>query len=330
MNSKTQRRLMRLLGPLLLILVIVKLPDRQALISQVGAAFGWELLLAVALNLAALWLKVVRWRALLQTRRISYDFKAAWLAFTAVLYVGLLTPGRVGDVLRVKYLRANTGAGYADGLASIAVDRVCDLYVLLGFVALGVARFSQALVGDLGRVTWLGVAMCSLLPLIVLVPGVSDSLMRALWSKLAKHDRSGEGMDRFLSSLRTQATRGAPLAVPLTVAAFVVNYVQGWLVVRAMGLNLEFIDVVALLALASLLSLVPISVSGVGVRELLFSVIFPFLGQTAQSGVGYGLLIFAVIYVPLVVYGFVSWQIAPLPLSDPTSVEPKANHRDPL
>lgn len=329
MNSKTKRRLLRLLGPLLLVLVIVKLPDRDALITQVSAAFGWELLLAVALNLVAIWLKVVRWRGLLATRQISYGFKPAWLAFTAVLYVGLLTPGRVGDVLRVKYLRAATGASYADGLASIAVDRICDIYVLLGFVAMGVARFSQALVGDLGRVTWIGVALCSLAPLIVLVPGVSDSIMRVTWSKLAKHDAAGDGMDRFLASLRTQAMRGAPLAVPLTVAAFVVNYVQGWLVIRAMGLNLGFIDVVALLALASLFSLVPISVSGVGVRELLFSVVFPTLGQTPQSGVSYGLLIFAVIYVPLVAYGFVSWQVAPLPLSEPTTVELNAQRTHP-
>ncbi len=316
MNSKTKRRILRLLGPVLLIVVVVKLPDHSALAHQVGAAFGWQLVVAVLLNAAALWCKVQRWRGLLKTRGIRYSFRQAWVAFTAVLYVGLLTPGRIGDILRVRYLRANTGASYADGLASIAVDRICDIYVLLAFVAIGVARFSEALVGELGRVTWLGVLLCALAPLLVLVPGVADRAMKAIYQKLAKHDVAGDGMDRFLGSLRTQTVRGAPLAVPLTSAAFLVNYVQGWLIVEAMGLDLEFMDVVALLALASLSSLVPISVSGVGVRELLFSVIFPFLGQDAQSGVGYGLLVFAVIYLPLVVYGFFSWQLSPLPLDD--------------
>jgi uncharacterized protein (TIRG00374 family) len=321
MNSKTKRFLLRLLGPLLLIVVIAKLPDPAALWTHVQDALGWEVAAAVVLNLLAVLLKVVRWRGLLATRDIVYPLSKAWSAFTAVLYVGLLTPGRIGDVLRVRYLRAATGASYADGLASIAVDRISDIYVLLGFVAFGVARFSEALVHELGRLTWIGVALCALAPLFLLIPGLADRLMRTAWQKLSKHDRAGDGMDRFLSSLRTQSVRGAPRAVPLTALAFVVNYVQGWLVVSAMGLSISFFDVVALMALASLLSLIPVSVSGVGVRELLFSVVFPFLGESAEAGVGYGLVVFAVIYVPLVAYGFVSWQLSPLPLDDPTWVK---------
>lgn len=321
MNSTTKRRILRLLGPLLLLVVLIKVPDHAALWDQLRLAFGWELVLAIALNALAVLFKVVRWRALLATRGISYSFKRAWLAFTAVLYIGLLTPGRIGDVLRVKYLRHDAGVSYSDGLASIAVDRIADLYVLLAFVAIGVVRFSHALVGDLGRVTWTFVALCTLAPLVVLAPGVADRVMRALYQRFAKHDATGDGMDRFLTSLRTQSVKGAGAAIPLTVAAFVVNYVQGWLVVRAMGLDLDWLDVVSLMSLASLLSLVPVSVSGVGVRELLFSVIFPVLGQEAQSGVGYGLLIFAIIYLPLVVCGFISWQIAPVPLNSPEASE---------
>ncbi len=318
MNSKTKRLLLRLLGPLLLVVVIVRLPDPTALWSHARAALGWELALAILLNLLSVLLKVLRWQSLLATRNIVFSLGKAWTAFTAVLYVGLLTPGRIGDVLRVKYLRSATGASYADGLASIAVDRICDIYVLLGFVAFAVARFSDALMhDDLGRITWLGVALSTFAPLLLLVPGLADKVMKAVYQRLAKHDPSGSGMERFLSSLRTQSVRGAPKAVPLTAAAFVVNYVQGWLVVSAMGLHIGFWDVAALMALASLLSLVPISVSGVGVRELLFAVIFPFLGQSPEAGVGYGLVLFSAIYVPLVLYGFVSWQLNPLPLDEP-------------
>ncbi len=322
MNSNSKRRLLRLLGPALLVVVILKLPDPARLLEVVSHAFGWQVALAIALNVLAIHFKVIRWRGLLATRRITYSLRKAWQAFTAVLYIGLLTPGRIGDVLRVRYLRADTGASYADGLASIAVDRICDVYVLLGFVSIAVARFSEALVGNLARVTWLGVALCALAPLVFLIPGVSDRAMRALYAKVSRHDAEGDGMQRFLQSLRTQSFKGAPMAVPVTAAAFLVNHLQAWLVAQAMGLHLSFLDVVSLMALATLLSLVPVSVSGVGVRELLFSVVFPFLGETDESGVGYGLLIFAVIYLPLVAAGFVVWQIAPLPLAEPSGAKP--------
>jgi glycosyltransferase 2 family protein len=317
MTSRTSKNLLRLLGPVLLIGVLYKLPDRGALWGQFQSALGWQLAVALLLNLLITYVKVLRWRRLLLTQSIDYPVGKAWTAFTAVLYVGLLTPGRVGDVLRIKYLRQDTGASYSDGLASIAVDRICDLYVLLGFVALGIATLSTALVGELAQVTWIGVGVAAIAPLLVLVPGVADKLMKAVYKRIAKQDT--EGVERFLSSLRAQALRGASVAVPLTVLAFGINYVQGWLIASAMQVSLSFLDVVAVLSLASLFSLVPVSVSGVGVRELLFSVLFPFLGHSAQSGVGFGLLVFAVMYLPLVVYGFFSWQLSPLPLGESPS-----------
>ena len=43
------------------------------------------------------------------------------------------------------------------------------------------------------------------------------------------------------------------------------------------------------------------------------TMIFPSLGFSASDGVGFGLLVFVVIYVGLTLKGFVSWQIAPPP-----------------
>lgn len=92
-----------------------------------------------------------------------------------------------------------------------------------------------------------------------------------------------------------------------------VNYLQGWLIARAMGLPMTFLDATCLLAIASLLGLLPISVSGVGVRELFFALAFPMLGFAAAEGVTFGLLVFLVIYLVIVAIGFVSWQVAPPP-----------------
>jgi uncharacterized membrane protein YbhN (UPF0104 family) len=74
----------------------------------------------------------------------------------------------------------------------------------------------------------------------------------------------------------------------------------------------------SMMAIASLLGLIPISVSGVGVREGLFALVFPALGFGVEEGVGLGLLIFATMYLAPVMVGFVSWQVAPPP-SGPTA-----------
>jgi uncharacterized membrane protein YbhN (UPF0104 family) len=306
------RALVRLLGPALLVLVIARTPDRGAIVRAVAGASVWPLLLAVAVNVLNIHLKVVRWQAILRVRGIRYGTGRAWLAFLTSLYLGMLTPGRVGDVLRAQYLRRDLDVPYAEGIASVVVDRICDLYVLVVFVAVGGVRYAPVLAGGLAWVTWIGVAVTALGPLALLVPGVAEAVLGRAFARLSP-EAGAAGLARFLEAVRAQVGRPLLFTLPVTVATFAVNYAQGWLIAHAIGLPMTLVDATCLLAIASLLSLLPISVSGMGVRELFFSLAFPMLGFTPADGVTFGLLVFFVIYLVIVAIGFVGWQIAPPP-----------------
>ncbi|WP_437545334.1 lysylphosphatidylglycerol synthase transmembrane domain-containing protein [Sorangium sp. So ce367] len=318
MSRAALRALVRLIGPLLLVLVVVRMDDRDAVLGAVVSASAGPLALAAALNVLNIHLKVVRWDALLRARGIVYPLRRAWSAYATSLYVGMLTPGRVGDLLRIRYLRHDLGVPYAEGLATVVMDRLCDLYVLAAFVAVGVARYSAVIAGRLAWLTWGGIALTVLAPLVLLIPGLAERLLLTFSRKLAKDpSESAEpgAASRFLVALRAHVGRGLLFTLPVTVATFVVNFAQGYLIARALGVPLSLFDVTCLLAIANLLGLLPISIAGVGVREFFFSLVFPSLGFTAEHGVSFGLLIFAVIYLIVVAVGFVSWQLAPPPTS---------------
>ncbi len=321
MRRTAVRALVRLVGPLLLAVVILRIDDRGAVLDVLASASAAPLVLAAALNLVNIHLKVVRWDALLRARGIHYPLGRAWASFLTSLYVGMLTPGRVGDVLRIRYLRHDLGVPYAEGLASVVMDRLCDLYVLAAFVAVGVAHYSAVIAGRLAWLTWGGIALTVLAPLVLLIPGLAERLMLAVSGKFVKEPAAGAepgATRRFLVALRAHVGRGLWVALPVTMATFIVNFVQGYLLARALGLPLSLFDTTCLLAIANLLSLLPISIAGVGVRELFFSLVFPSLGFTAEHGVSFGLLVFAVIYLTVAALGFVSWQIAPPPTAPAT------------
>lgn len=316
-----KKTLIRLVGPIILVVLVLRIGDTGAILSALAGADLRFLGAALLLNFACNHFKVLRFTALLRRAGVEYPKKRAWLTFLSSIYVGMLTPGRVGDVLRVQYLRHDVRMPYAEGLALVVMDRICDLYVLVGFVALGVARFSQVLAGRLGVVMWAGVALTALGPLVLLIPGIAEGLMQRVYERIAR-EPSGTGLSRFLSALRFQVSPALASSVLLTLAAFLVNYAQGWLIARALHLDIALYDVVCLLAIASLLGLLPISISGVGVRELFFALVFPVLGYSPETGVSFGLLVFLTIYVALVALGFVAWQIAPPQAGDPD--EPSA------
>jgi uncharacterized membrane protein YbhN (UPF0104 family) len=312
MKRRAAGWLVRLVGPALLLVVIARMGNPGAIVSAVRAATLLPLAAAVLLNVVNIHLKVVRWQAILRVRGIAYGTGPAWLAFLTSLYLGMLTPGRVGDVLRARYLKYELDVPYAEGIASVVVDRLCDLYVLAVFVSLGAVRYAPVLGGGLGWLTWAGVAATVVLPLVIFVPGIADGLLGAAFARLTP-DNDRASVTRFLEAVRANVGRPLLVTLPLTLATFIVNYVQGWLIARSMGLGMSLYDATCLLAIASLLGLLPVSVSGVGVRELFFSVAFPLLGFGAADGITFGLLVFFVIYLVIVAIGFVSWQIAPPP-----------------
>jgi hypothetical protein len=304
------RWLLRLLGPALLVLIVARLDDPAAIGRLFASAHPGWLGLALAVNFVAIHLKVVRWQVMLRARGIDYSTKNAWLAFSSSLYLAMTTPGRVGDVLRVQYLKHDVGASYAEGLASVVRDRLTDLYVLVGFVAIAMVRYSPVIAGDLWMLSWAVVAATVLGPLVLLVPGLAERVMTRAWARLARDPDAG-GLSRFLAALRAQVSRTLVVTLPLTVVSFLVGFGQGWLAARALGIPISFFDAVCLLAVANLMGLLPISMSGVGIREAFFAVVFPAIALSATQGVAFGLFVFFVVYVALAVIGFISWQIKP-------------------
>jgi len=303
-----------------LVVVIARIDEPAELWRSVVSVAGWPLAAALALDAVTVYLKTERWRVLLASRGQHYRLGRALGAFLASLYLGVLTPGRVGDVLRVQYLRHDLDMPYAEGLAVVVMDRLCDIYVLLGFTAVGVAHFTGVLAGRLAWVSWAAVVVVAVAPLALLVPRLAGRLMRRLYSRLAPAEHAG-GLDRFLRALRAQLGRGLLWAVPLTVTTFLVNYGQGWLLARALGLSISYYEVMCMLAVTSLLGLLPVSVAGVGVREAFLALVFPSLGLRQADGVAFGMLVLVVIYLAFVAIGAVAWQLAPPPVGSGASPE---------
>ncbi len=294
--------------------MLARLQGAGAVLAELDLADIVPITVAMLLNALNYYFKVLRWDVLLAARGYTYSRLRAWTSFLSSGYVGLMTPGRVGDLLRTQYLRHDLGVPYADGLALLTIDRLCDLYVLLAFAGVGIVFFGAALTGDLARVLWLGVAATALGPLLLLMPGTLRKVAGVIYRKLPGEPDIA-GFDRFLAGLKRQRLHHIVRAVFWTVLAFAINYGQGYMLAVALGLDLGVFDVVCLLAVSSLLGLLPISISGLGVRELFFSLAFPLLGYSADAGVIYGLGVFFIIYVAAVAMGFISWQIAPPPVA---------------
>jgi uncharacterized protein (TIRG00374 family) len=105
------------------------------------------------------------------------------------------------------------------------------------------------------------------------------------------------------------------IAIFFTVIAYALFFGQCFLLARGMKLEVPFLTICFAVALGSLVTLIPISISGLGTRE---AAMIAYLGQydvSPEVSLGYSLLVFVTFYLAGGIIGAIAWFIKPAPLT---------------
>jgi hypothetical protein len=310
-------RWLRYLGiPLLAVMIWIAGPaDLWAVARETRP--GW-IALAFLLNLPALGLKAFRWWLMVRWQGMRLSFGRAYLAYYSALLVGFLTPGRVGEMVKAFTLKRECGVTFGRGFSSVLADRLFDLYLLLMLGAVGFVRFS--FVDDIGG--WGGFALaCAalLVPLFFL----RESSARWLGRRLAalpllrrKRELILGKVDDFAGGLTALTPPRIALCALLTVAAYVLFFVQCMMCAWALGFTLDWVDLVLMMAATNLIGFISPFISNIGTREIALTsflalVTPPFPMETA---VAWGMVQFLVFFFGGGLIGFICWQISPMGL----------------
>jgi uncharacterized protein (TIRG00374 family) len=309
------RKLIRLAGPVLFVFILYRI-DLSRLAETIAAIRPHFVLAALLLYPCLILLKTWRWRLLLRQQGVNYGLGSAFVAYNSSLAVGYVTPGRLGEFVKALYLRQDEGLPLGYAFSSVLLDRILDLYLLLMTAGLGIVLVAAP--GYLFAPSLFVLAAAALGPLVVLVPSVSRRLTALVTRATSRlmGGSLGEQLNRSLASFqRGMEQLVTPrLLVPLvcTVVAYLVFYSQCYLGALALGLPVAYLYTAYCVSLASLLALLPVSISGLGVREATFIALLSPLGIAAEAAVTYSLLILLVFNVFGGAIGALSWFLKPV------------------
>lgn len=317
MSSRAPRRrplgrAIRLVGLLLLAVLLVRIDLRRtaAILSEVHLL---PLLLAVLANVPQLGLKAVRWWYLLRLQGVPYRARRAMLAYLASVYVGILTPGRLGEFVKALYVKQDAGVSVGKGMSSVLVDRLFDLYALIGAGAYGLVVFARLVTLPDWALALVGLGV--LASLAALLPCTGRLALRALAVlPLVRRQRGrlAAQVEGFYASLARLAGPRLLPAVAGTAAAHAILYTQCYLLAIALNLPLRFGFVLFAMAVVNLVNLLPVTVSGLGTREATLTLLFGSVGLGPEVAVAYSALVFLTFYIAAGVAGAVAWTAAPL------------------
>jgi uncharacterized protein (TIRG00374 family) len=283
----------RSLGFVLLAALLLSVGPRRLGAVLAAADGGWLALAAPGFLLFTL-AKALRWFALLRQGGIRYPLGRALAVYQASAFLAFVTPGRVGDLAKVAYLRRDLGTPWAAGVASTLADRALDLAVLacIGAAALAVA----APAGPLRAALLAGLAFAAALAPVLVAPRFQRAVARGL-ARVSLGGRASGALRRPLERLAEELERlWSPRLLPLalvTAAGFTSLFAGAFGLARAFGLPIGFATTAYAVAASSLVTLLPVSVSGIGTRDAALVVLLAPHGVGTPEALSFSLAYFA-------------------------------------
>jgi uncharacterized membrane protein YbhN (UPF0104 family) len=292
------RRLLPVVGIGLLVWILSGL-DGSALAASFSG-LPWVVLAAAAGAFASnLAVKAFRWHRMLRGQGMALPLAASGPAYLSGLFYGLVTFGRLGEVMRVDVLVAR-GAPMGRALSSVLFERGLDVLVLmvvgggLGAAVLADPRWGGLAAGAV-VVGFVGGAA-------ILRHGLtSGSENRTGWfpSRILRTALGrrllGGGRD-LLSGLR-ELLRASVVAETLAWTALAWTLYFSCIAIVAAGLGVPVgATLFAAASLAALTTLLPITYQGLGTRELVFPAVLGLAGVAFEDAVALSLIHFGVMF----------------------------------
>jgi glycosyltransferase 2 family protein len=283
------------LSVLLIAAVLWQTSPRKIADAATALSVPW-FLLALAINLVAVLVMTERWRVLLVARgRREPGF--GWLLETTLvsLLLGQVLPTAVGgDAVKAIDLARRTGAR-AESISSVLVDRILGLGALVLLAAAGAASGGAGFGGSTVLAIEIGVGLVCALSLAVLFSVRARRALRPL-RPVARKLRIEGPLRALYEGLHAYRAHPAALAwvFVLALAAQLLRVITVAVLVRGMSLDVGFGTLLLLCPVLFLVTIVPISLNGVGLREATFVVVLASVDVAREDAFVLGLAFFAV------------------------------------
>jgi len=259
---------------------------------------------AVALSIPLALIKGIRWQILLRNYDIELSFRDSTSMYATGMVLSAVTPGRVGDMVKIVML-IKKGCGIGKAIASNIFDRLFDLAFVLLVGYGGMWYFSQNFTSQLQIV--------NIIFVIVLVLLVVLAFKRQLIKKLAMRlipdqyrSAAIESWNEIISGFLKSRTRRIFWLILWTIVFWLVQFSAIYLCGLALEVDVSFIYLSACAAVAMVLSLLPITVAGVGTRDTIYILLLGQIGIARQQSLALSSLVLVVFLVNCVVFYLIS------------------------
>lgn len=308
-------KLPMLLGVVIFALILWQsnLPEIIRRLAGINIAF---FLSALAFGFSTILVNAFKWRLLVNSFGKKYGYRKAVGTWMTGFTAGAVTPGRLGDFLRAFYARKEAGLELGKSLSTVAADRVADLLALFLLAFLGIFSvltglstlpLESGLLYTLAAVFLVFMALIALLTkkekTRALLGPVYRSMVPAKYKSKARMSFNGfyAGVKHILKSRQLLAK-----LFLLSLASWTLAILQCFMLALSLKIDVAFSAFVFFIPIVFLLETLPITVSGIGVRDAFLILVFSAFLLPSELAISFS---FSILFINiiLVLFSSLAW-----------------------
>ncbi len=274
------KKLLPLLGiTIFLYLIFLIGPDK--IIAAVLSANPALLFVALLFVIPITMLQAFKWFLLVKQQGLKISFFEILKIYFIGLFYGAVTPGKIGSFIRISYLSKKTAKPISFCASSVFLDRIADILSIFLISLFGFFVFIKIFTDTLLSVA---VFVIGLLVLLFFFSRKTKVVLSFLLAKIIPtnfKEKSGEMIQNFYSSFPSKRQR--LVLVLLSLTAWLLVFIQAYIVATAFGINVPFFDFIGLVALSSVIGLLPVTINGHGTTEAALILFFSLFGVAAGN-----------------------------------------------
>lgn len=307
------KKFLPLVGIVILIIIIISLDVeeiKKALLS-INPIF---IVLALSLTIPRVLIRNLAWQQIQKEQKIKISYYQSLKCFLIGYFYASWTPGFVGQVMRVPYMKEKTGEPYGKLFVNTLIEVIIRQVAIYAMIVTGLliilGQFSEI---DISRILPIIIAILIALQAIIILYFIKKERGEKFFHLFVRYiipKKLKDSTLRFVNTFYKDFPRIRRLIIPLLLSfiTWIIIFSQLYIIAYALGANIPYLSFLLLYPIANIASYIPITFAGLGFRELTSILIFSTLFGVGEEVV----LVFTLVgfIITDVVTGFIGFVVS--------------------
>lgn len=258
----TIKKILPLTGICILIYLMMKI-GIEKIIDALFTIKPLYLLLSILLLIPFILIGTHKWRLILHKQGIELDFIYLLKVFLIGFFYSTLTPGRIGDYIRVPYIKERSGRPIGICISNVLIDGFLSFMGMLILAIIG----SMLLIKHFPDL-FLVISILSLfLVFIFFLFKKKERMLKIIYRLIPQKFREKAGSEFHFFYEGLPSIKDLIIPLLLGIITWIIFYSQAFIIARTFSIDVPYFYFITIYPIASLIGMIPITIGGLGTRE---------------------------------------------------------------